>query len=112
MARLSGRCEVLPLDLLLAAVAITAAELVYATCRVDEFLLAREEGVGGAGDFKFYQGIFLAVDLDGLAARYSRASDENFFVRHVFECYLTIVGRMNVFFHFNFLQLIISVFAR
>ena len=53
--------------LLLAAVAVAAAEFVDAACGVDEFLLAGEEGVRGAGDFKLYEGIGLAVDLDSLA---------------------------------------------
>lgn len=98
---------VVPSQLLLAAVAVAAAELVDATCGVDEFLFAGEEGVGAAGDFKLYEGIFFTVDFDCLTGSYSRAGDENLFVRHVFESHLTVVGRMDVFFHFNFLQLII-----
>lgn len=53
-------------ELLLCAVAVTAAELVHATGGVDQFLLAREEGVGRRGDLELYKGIFLAVDFNGL----------------------------------------------
>ena len=50
--------------LFLATVAVAAHELVDATCGVDELLLAGEEGVRRAGDFKLYQRIGNAVDLD------------------------------------------------
>ena len=86
--------------LLLDAVAVAGAELVDASCGVDELLLAGEEGVGGAGDLKLHEGILLAVDLDGLAGGYCGACDEDLIVRHVFEHYLTIGGRVDVLFHF------------
>ena len=85
--------------LLLGTVAVAAAELVDASCGVDELLLAGEEGVRGGGDFKLHQGILLAVDLDGLTGSDSRAGDENLLVRHVFENDLTVVGGMNIFLH-------------
>ncbi len=53
--------------LLLVAVAVAAHELVHAACGVDELLLAGEEGVRSAGDFKFHQGVFNAVYSDGFA---------------------------------------------
>ena len=91
--------------LLLRAVAVTAAELVHATGGIDQLLLAGEEGVGRRGDFKLHQGIFLAIYFDGLTRCYGRAGDKDFVVRHIFENHLAVVGRMDVFFHLNFLQL-------
>ena len=85
--------------LLLLAVAVAAHELVDAACGVDELLLAGEEGVGRACDFKLYQGIGYAVYLDGLLGGHGRASDKDLVVRHIFEHYFTVVGRMDVCFH-------------
>ncbi len=44
----------LSVQLFFATVAVAAHELVNATSGVDEFLLAGEEGVRGAGDFKLH----------------------------------------------------------
>ena len=88
--------------LFLHAVAVAAAELVYATSGVDEFLFAGEEGVRCGGDLKFYERILLAIDFDGLTSGYCRTSDECLFVRHVFENNLTVVFGMNFSFHTNF----------
>ena len=73
------------MDLLFVAVAVTAHELVYAAGGIDEFLLAGEEGVRRAGDFKFNQRISLAVDFDSLFRCYGRASDKYLVIRHIFE---------------------------
>ena len=88
-------------DLLLAAVAVTAHELIDATSGVDEFLLAGEEWVRRAGDFQLHEGILLAIDFDGFTSCNSRASDESVIIRHIFENNFAVVGWMNIFFHFN-----------
>lgn len=84
---------------LFVAVAVTAHELVDAACGVDELLLAGEEGVRGACDFKLHERIGLAVDFDGFAGSDSRTGDEDFIVRHIFEYNFAVFGRMDVFFH-------------
>ena len=66
--------------LLLVAVAVTAHELVHAAGGVDELLLAGEEGVRRAGDFKLYQGIGNAVYLDFLTGGYCGTGDEDLIV--------------------------------
>ena len=53
-----------PALFLLITVTVAAHELVYAACGVDELLLAGEEGVRGAGDFKLDQRIGHAVNFD------------------------------------------------
>ena len=85
---------------LLGAVAVAAHELVYAACGVDEFLLAGEEGVRSAGDFKLHKGIGNTINLDSFAGGHGRTGDEDFVIRHVLENHFAIVGGMNVFFHF------------
>lgn len=87
-------------NLVLLTVAVAGEELVDAAGGVDEFLLAGEEGVGGGGDFQLHQGVGLAVDFDSFLSGNSRVGDEDFIVRHIFENYFAIVGRMDVFFHF------------
>ena len=62
------------------AVAVAAHELVYAAGSVDEFLLAGEEGVRRAGDFKLHEGIGHAINFDCFFCCNCRTSDEDFFV--------------------------------
>ena len=86
---------------LLGAVAVAAHELVYAACGVDELLLAGEEGVRGAGDFQLDQRIGHAIYLDSLLGCNGRTGDKDFVVRHIFEHYFAVVGRMDVCFHLD-----------
>ena len=88
-------------ELLLGAVAVTAAELVHAAGGVDQLLLAREEGVRGTGDLKLYKRILLAVNFYCFARSNSGTCDERLVVRHVLETYLAVLLGMKIFFHFS-----------
>ncbi len=79
-----------PSNLFLVADSVAVHELVDATGCIDELLLAGEEGVRRAGDFKLYQRIGYAVNLDGLAGCHCGACDEGLVIRHVLEHYFTI----------------------
>jgi hypothetical protein len=92
--------ELAEAKLFLLAIAVTRKELINTTCGVNEFLLAGEEGVGRRCDFKLYQRIGFAIDFNSLLSSHGRMGDEDFIVRHIFENYFAIVGRMDVFFHF------------
>ncbi len=94
------RMLVLCRSLFFLAVAVTAHELVHTTCGVNELLLAGEERVRAAGDFKLHEGVSHAINFDCLLSGDGGTGDEDFIVRHVFEHYFAIVGRMDVFFHF------------
>lgn len=77
--------------LFLETVSVAAHELVYAASCVDQFLLTSEERVRRTRDFEFYERVSNAVDFDCLLSSDSRASDESFAVRHIFENNLAIV---------------------
>lgn len=52
--------------ILLLAVAVAVEELINTTCGINELVLASVEWVAGRGDFKLYEWVLNAVDLDGL----------------------------------------------
>lgn len=93
---------------LLVAVAVAAHELVYAACGIDKLLLTGEEGVRCAGDLKFYEGIGYAIHFDCLLGGYGGTSDEDLVIGHVLEYYFTVVGRMDICFHFSVMIVMLS----
>ena len=59
--------------ILLLAVAVAVEELINTTCGINELVLASVEWVAGRGDFKLYEWVLNAVDLDGLLGVDGRA---------------------------------------
>ena len=84
---------------LLAALAVAAHELVYATGSVDELGLTRVEGVRSRRDFELHQGISFAFELDGFRRFAGGAREEHIAVGHIFEDYGAIVFGMKILFH-------------
>ena len=66
--RRDGRCPYVGewdcAELFFLAVAVAAHDLIHTAGGVDEFLLAGEEGVRGACDFKLHEGICNAINFD------------------------------------------------
>ena len=86
--------------LLLVAVAIAAEELINTTGGIDELVLASVEWVAGRSDFELYEGVLNTINLDGLFGGNGGTRDESHVVRHVLECYRTIVFWMEILLHF------------
>ena len=84
---------------LFAAASVAAHELIYAASGVNELALTCVEGVRGAGDFEFDDGIGFAFELHGVIGLGGGAAQEHVAVAHVLEHNGTIVVGMNTLFH-------------
>lgn len=78
--------------LLFKSIAVAVHELIYATSRVNNFLLAREEGVRVARNVELDERIFVAIfPYDGVLRIGSRTRFESEVRRNVLENHFAIV---------------------
>lgn len=98
-----------PWQLLFASSSVAAEELINTAGSVHKSSLASVEGVRRAGDFHLNKGIGLTFELNSLFCLACGAGEEHITVAHVLEYHRTIVGRMDVFFHFYNIFTVLSV---
>ena len=84
---------------LLAALAVTAHELVHATGGVHKLRLARVEGVRRRRDFELHEGLSFALEFDRFRRLAGRTRQEHVTVGHIFEDNGTVVFGMDTLFH-------------